>query len=137
MAELSLAEKLAAARADKAKREEAKQAERDAAELERLELEDRFEKELGPMGRAFAIVDASELGEGHIVLKLGEDVLWNAFKASKMNVVDVDTFVMPNVAHPTRDDYRKIVKRRPFIADRCAAALAKLYGADADEKAGK
>ena len=138
MAELSLNERLAAARAEKAKREEARQAERNAAELAKLELEEKLEKELGgPLGRAFAIVDVSELGEGHVAVKLGLDVLWNTFKASKMSVADVDAFVAPCVAHPSVDEYRAIIRRRPYIADRCAAALAKLYGADADEKAGK
>ncbi len=136
--ELSLQERLAKAREAKAKREAKAQQDREAAELARLELEERLEAQLGgPVGRAFAIVDASEIGEGHIAVKLGEDVLWNAFKASKMNVVDVDAFVTPCVVHPTVDDFRKIVKRRPFIADRCATALAALYGAEATATAGK
>ncbi len=135
---LTVAERLAAKRKDAAKREEAVQAERDAAELAKLELEERFEKELGGRkGQAFMIVDASDLGEGHIVLKLGEDVLFNAFKASKMNVVDTEMFVVPCLAYPAVDEYRKITKRRAFIADRCASALGVLYGVRTEAEAGK
>jgi hypothetical protein len=134
----TVAERLSAKRADAAKREVARQAERDAAELAKLELEERFEKELnGRRGQAFEIVDVSDLGEGHIIVKLGEDVLFNAFKASKMNVVDIDAFVTPCVVYPSIDQYRQTVKRRSFIADRCANALGTLYGLKAESDAGK
>lgn len=134
----SVAERLAAKRAEAAKREVARQAERDAAELVKLDLEERFEKELnGHKGQAFMIVDVSDLGEGHIVVRLGEDVLFNAFKASKMNVVDIDAFVTPCVVYPSIDQYRQTVKRRAFIADRCANALGTLYGIKAEADAGK
>jgi hypothetical protein len=134
----TLLERLAAKRADAAKREIARQADRDAAELERLELEERFERELrGRKGQAFMIVDASDLGEGHVVVKLGEDVLFTSFTKSKMNVVDVDAFVTPCVVYPSLDQYRQIVKRRAFIGDRCASALGTLYGVKAAEDAGK
>jgi hypothetical protein len=134
----SVTERLAAKRAEAAKREVARQADRDAAELAKLDLEERFEKDLnGRRGQAFEIVDVSELGEGHIVVKLGEDVLFNAFKASKMSVVDLDAFVTPSLVYPSVDDYRKAVKRRPFIADRCANALGTLYGLKAEADAGK
>lgn len=134
----TVAERLAEKRANAAKRELAAQAAREAAELERLELEERFEVELqGRKGQAFAIVDASELGEGHIVVRLGDDVIFNAFKASKMNVVDVETFVAPCLVHPSLDAYRAIAKRRPQIAERCAAALGALYGVKTEAEAGK
>lgn len=136
--ERTVGERLAEKRAAKAKRDAEAEKERDASELERLELEERFEKELnGKRGRAFMIVDASDLGEGCIVLKLGEDVLWNTFSKSKMNVVDTDAFVVPCVVYPSVDQYRGITKRRAFIADRCASALATLYGVKADVEAGK
>ena len=135
---LSIVERLAAARVIKAARDVAIEGERQLAELQGLELEERFTKELGGRrGVAFMIVDASDLGEGHVVIKLGEDVLWNTFKASKMNVVDTDSFVCSCVVHPTVDAYRSIVKRRAFIGDRCASALATLYGVKAETDAGK
>ncbi len=107
-------------------------------ELVQLELEERFEKELnGRKGQAFMIVDASDLGEGFVVVKLGEDVLWTAFMKSKQTAMDIDIFVTPCVVYPSVDDYRKLTKRRAFLADRCATALATLYGVKADEAAGK
>jgi hypothetical protein len=117
--------KLAAARASKIAREEAAVAEAEAAEVERFELAERFETETGGReGRAFAIVDFSDLGEGFVVLRLGEGVLWKTFSASKMTVVDTDA-------------YRSLAARRGFVADRCAHALATLFGverADARKK---
>ncbi|MBA2683809.1 MAG: hypothetical protein H0U66_04905 [Gemmatimonadaceae bacterium] len=100
-------------------------------------MEDKYEDELGPINRAFVIVDASDLGEGFVVLKLGLDVQWNAFKASKMNVVDTDMFVAPCVVHPTLDAYHALVKRRAFVADRCAGALATLFGVKQGDDAKK
>jgi hypothetical protein len=130
-------EKLARARADQARRAEERAAEKEAAELEHFDLVSRFEKELGVLDRAFTIVDLSELGEGFVVLKLGEGVLWKTFVASKMDVVDTEAFVLPNVVHPSQDTYRDIARRRGFVATRCANALAELYGVKRKEDAGK
>lgn len=136
--ELTVAERLAASRALKAKRDADAEQEKQLAELEGLELEERFTSELnGKKGRAFMVVDVSDLGEGHIVLRLGEDVLWNTFKASKMNIIDTDAFVCSCVVYPSIDAYRSIVKRRGFVGDRCASALAALYGVKAETDAGK
>lgn len=129
---------LVEARKRKQAKEDERRAAAEAAELERLLLEEKLEKELGgPAGSMFAIVDVSELGEGCIAVKLGEDVHYATYKESKMNVVDTETFVLPNVVHPSKDDYRKIVARRPAIADRCALALAELYGIKLAVTAGK
>jgi len=139
-----LAERLAAARARKAVKESAKSVDRARSELEKLELEERFEKELGgPLGQAFAIVDASHVGEGFIAIKLGEDVLWNTYKSAVAsrkdgaNVVETESYVLPCVVHPSKDDYRKIVKRRPFLSDECALALSGLYGFKRKDEEGK
>jgi hypothetical protein len=112
----------------KAQREASRAKERAAADLERLELEDKFEEDIGPIGREFTIVDCSDTGDGFIVLKLGLDVQWNTFLASKMNAQDLDTFVVPCLLHPSVDQYRAIVKKRGAIAPRCGTALATLYG---------
>lgn len=131
------ADELATLRQNKARREETRAKERQAAELERLRLEERFEQEIGGLGRDFCIVDASDLGEGFVVLKRGESVLWTSFKKSKMNEVDVEGFVLPSVVHPAKDEYRKVVMRRPFVAERCANELGKLYGVKGKEDEGK
>lgn len=129
--------KLAVLRALAEEREAARAEARELAELEGLELECRFEKELGPKGQSFAIVDASELGEGFIVVKLGEEVLWKKYKSSKMEPGDTHDFVYPCVAHPSRERYVEIVARRPFLAERSASALATLYGVKLRTEEGK
>lgn len=134
----STAEKLAELQKRKAEREKAEADKRTAAEVEALELEERFTEKLGgDIGKAFTIVDVSDLGEGFVVLKLGADVEWNTFKSSKMNVVDLDTFLAPNVVHPTLDAFRQLAKRRAFVPERCATALATLYGCKVAADAGK
>lgn len=124
----SARDRLAIARKKAAKREEVLAAEADSAELERLELVEKFEQELGRDGRDFAVVDVSDLGEGHVVVKLGEPVLYKAFTNSKMTEMDIDAFVFPCVVHPTKDVYRKLAVRRPGAVQRCLLALSKLYG---------
>lgn len=134
----SVAEQLAEARQRKRDREAAAQADRDAAELEKLQLEERFEKELsGKVGKDFAIVDCSDLGKGFVVVKLGLDVHWKTFKSSKMDEVDVDSFVSPNVVHPSKDEFRKLVHERPAVGDRCAVELSHLFGLKRKEDEGK
>lgn len=132
------AEKLAELLKRKALRDEARDAAITDAKIERLELEERFAKELGgDVDKAFTIVDVSDLGEGFVVMKLGSDVEFTAFKASKMNVVDTDTFLAPNIVHPSLDAYRTLAKRRGAVPDRCTLALATLYGAKLKDDAGK
>lgn len=121
----------------KEEREKLREKARKAREAEVLQLEDRFETDLGPRGSAFEIVDSGELGEGCIVVKLGEEVLWKRFSASKMNPEDVEQFVKPLVVHPSREKYDEIVGRRGALAIRCAHALATLYGVKLEANAGK
>lgn len=135
----SPADELAELQKRKADREAARKVENTAAEIERLTLEEKFEAELGgAVGRTFAMVDVSGLGEGFVVLKLGEAALLNAFMAAKDNdAVTTEAFVLPNVVHPARDEYRKLVMRRPVVAARCAGALVELYGLKAKDDQGK
>ncbi len=131
---LTAREKLAKARARQAEREAKAAAEAEAAELERFELVERFERELnGREGREFTIVDVSALGEGFVVVKLGEDVLRKTFAASKMTEADIDAFVVPCVVHPSKEGYRKLVARRGWVADRCVLALSGLFGVKTKE----
>jgi len=132
------AQKLAELQKRKAERDAANEAAAVSARIERLELEEKFAEKLGgDVDKAFCIVDVSDLGEGFVVLKLGSDVEFSAFKASKMNVVDIDTFVAPNIVHPSLDAYRTLAKRRGAFPDRCVMALSGLYGYRAKEDAGK
>ncbi len=126
---VSVQDRLAARRVEQERRDAAAQEAADRAELARFDLRDKFEKETGgTVNKDFVIIDASELGEGHIVLKLGPSVLWKTFQASKMGLTDMDSFVVPCLLHPTKDEYREIVTRRQLIADTCTTALAGLYG---------
>lgn len=103
-------------------------------EAEVLELESRFESELGERGAAFEIVTSAD---GPIVVKLPEAVLTTRFLDSKVTAADVHDFVMPCVVHPSKDDYRAIVAKRPLVANRCATALLSLAGAKKESDAGK
>jgi hypothetical protein len=131
-------ERLKLARERKATRDAKLEDEKRLAELERLELEEKWEAETGGLhGRAFTIVDVSNLGEGFIVLRLGEDVLWQTFIKSKMTIMDQDAFVTACLLSPTKEAYRLIVKRRVLVADQCCQALARLYGHKQKEDEGK
>ncbi len=134
MSNVDVKEKLVAARAAKDAREKSKAEAAQARELESLELEEKYDKELGPRGAFFEIVDTIE---GPIVLKLGEAVLHTRFSESKVTAADIHEYVYPCVVHPTKEKYLEIVGRRPALALRCANALATLYGAKANADAGK
>jgi len=127
--------------ADLLKRREEREAARaekvKALKIERLELEERFEKELGPMGEQFAIVDATHCGEGFVVVKLGESVLHKQFMASKMEESDYHEFVFPTVVHPGKDQFTQMAARRPGLRAECAVALLSLYGVKLKGDAGK
>jgi hypothetical protein len=127
-------DRLAAARVAKEAKDVAAREAAAARELEVLELETRLEKELGPRGAYFEIVETLE---GPIAVKLGEAVLHTRFQASKIQDADVHEYVFPSVVHPTKEKYLEIVGRRPGVALRCANALATLYGAKANADAGK
>jgi hypothetical protein len=128
------AQKIARMRAEKLKRQETYAAADEAAQLEGLELEDRFTKELGRLGVAFAMVDATEQQEGFIVVKLGSDLAFRAYVDAvtvgegSPAAADLYAFVGPCVVHPTLEEYAEIVRRKGFIANRAAEALASLHG---------
>lgn len=132
---------VAARRAELIAKEEARQKDREAArqkaELELLEIVDKYETEIGPRGQRFQVIDATALGEGLIVLKLGEEVLWKRYTASKMTDADTFDFVFPCVVHPAKELFAEIVSRRGAIAGRCAKALGELYGLKFKEEEGK
>lgn len=127
-------ERLAKARDAKAKKEKAEAEAAEARELEVLELEASLEKEYGPRGTGFEIV---ETVEGPIAMKLGEAVLHTRFAGSKVDEPAIHEYVFPCVVHPAKERYAEIVARRPGIGLRCANALATLFGAKANADAGK
>ncbi len=126
--------RLAELRAAKEQREAMRAESAITREAEVLELESRFEGDLGERGAAFEIVTSAD---GPIVLKLPEAVLTTRFLESKVTAADVHDFVMPCVVHPSKDDYRAIIAKRPLVANRCATALLSLAGAKKESDAGK
>lgn len=119
--------KLATAREAKEKREEARDDAAGARELEALELEERFEKELGPRGSMFEIVETID---GPIVVKLGEAVLFKKFKASlggDPSLEEMHQFVWPCVVHPTVDKFNERTSLRPGLLVMCTDALVGLF----------
>lgn len=123
--------------AQKAEREKARAAAKAARAVEELELETRFDGELGPRGSQFEIIDSGDLGEGFLVVKLGEEVLWKRFTASKMTSEDANQLVRPCIVYPAKEKYDEITARRGALVNRCANALATLYGVQTEVSAGK
>lgn len=130
-------DRLAELRAKKDAIDAAREIARKAAEIEETELEVRFHDELGPRGSQFEIVNSGDLGEGCLVVRLGEDVLWKRFQSSKMTPEDAAALVRPCIVYPTLPKYDEITARRSFLATRCANALATLYGVKLEANAGK
>jgi hypothetical protein len=131
------AKRLEELRANKERREAERRAEAERLELELLELEEKSEAEGLARGRDFEIIDCREHGEGIVAVKRGLAVVHKKFVNSKQTDTDLDHYVTPNLIAPDAKKYREIVERRPFIAIRCANALATLYGMKKGEDAGK
>lgn len=139
MLDEDLEKRLAAARERKADRDkEAEKADK-LRELERLELEERFAKEVGPLGEKFTLVDAG--ARGTIALVLGLNVLHKQFnasiddnqkKGSKTGVTEenCNKFVRPCVKHPSLEEFKSIVEDHPGVLYTCAGALGALYDAN-------
>lgn len=127
-------QKIARLTAEKAKRAEA-YAEADAeAKLAGLELEERFTKELGRAGVAFAMVDATEQEEGFIVVKPGTDLSFRAYidavttAEGAPDAATIHAFVAPCVVHPSPEAFADLSRRKGFLGFRCAEALSSLHG---------
>lgn len=121
-------EKRTRLRALDAERGKARAAAKQDAEIAVLELRDRFERELGPEGQAYAMFDASSVGEGIFVVKLGEGILYTTFMESKLTPVDRYDFVAPCVVYPSRSDYDRAQARRPGLNVELSNRLAGLFG---------
>lgn len=139
-----LAEEKAELLKEHAQRAEAHALERTKAEVACLRLEKKLAAELGREGVDFAIVFDPDLGEdGLIAVKLGADL---AFRKYLDAVTTTDGgvepealfhFVAPALVHPTQERYTEIVRRRGFLANRAADALASLHRVQAKKREGK
>lgn len=135
ISEETQAERLARLREEKAKRDRAWSDKQAEAEIRGLELEAKYSAELGRAGVDFAIVDATEHGEGFIVVKLGEDLLFRKYldvvastESGLADPAELHNFVSPSLVYPDQATYASIVRRRGFLANRAADALAALHG---------
>lgn len=119
---------LAELKAAKAAREQSRAIQVEALQVKALELEEKFEKELGPIGVAFEVVDVSDLLLDPIVVKRGLAVTFKQFSNSKVNEEDVDAYVTASLVHPPIEEYRKTINAHPALGIRCALAVSKLHG---------
>ena len=144
----TLEERLALAQKRKAEREAKADAADQARELERLELEEKYEKELGPVGEKFVIVAAAH--RGSIVLKLGTNVLFKQFESGTeanqkkgfggptgITEETCTQFVKPNVVHPSVKEFLSIVDELPGVLYTCTGMLKALYDGDRAKARGK
>lgn len=134
---LTIDEEFARELAKREQREKARVDARKRNRLEGLKLESKYEDELGPIGVEFQIIDASELGEGFIVVRRAEEVLWKRYMASKQTPADEHELVLPCVVHPAKEKYLEIIGRRAFVESRCATAIGALQGVRTRHEEGK
>lgn len=114
-----------------------REARRADLEVEALELELRLEGEIGPKGKMFDVVDVSDLLESPIGIRLGDSVLHKRFTTSKMTQEDAEAYVAPCVVHPSKEKFLELAQMHPAVVDRCAGALAALFGLKIRDNAGK
>jgi hypothetical protein len=120
-------------------REAAEIEQRKRRELAILELEDRLTRELGRRGEDFEIIDGGPVGP--LAVRLGEGVTWKRYRAKvradEDTQEDMIAFVSACMAYPDAATFREACNSRPFLWDRCADQLIKLFGAWEGKKKGK
>lgn len=136
--ELTSDEKRARVVAAKRQKETLEEERKLDAEFARLELEERFTRELGgPEGQQFAIYDATRVGEGLFVVKLGPSILWRTYWDSQMTEVDRSDLVSACIVHPSKEDYLAARSRRLGIDAELTKLLAELNGVQITKTQGK
>lgn len=128
-----------------AAREAEKDRKRKLHEIEGLALIEKYETELGPKDEQFKMIDLGSIGEGFVVVKLGEAVLQKKLEASvaalKKDAVlpesALDQYVSFCVVHPPIDKFRLLCARRPNVLGRAANALSALFGVQREQDEGK
>lgn len=141
----TLDEELAAAHERHEAREKAETQRKKQHELAGLKLIEKFEAEIGPRRSKFTMVDLGDIGEGFVVMKLGDAVIQKKFESAiaklkdkeKLDEQSIDQYVTPCVVHPSESEFRALCGRRYNLWSRCASALAKLYGVKRDDDEGK
>lgn len=118
--------------------------ERLAADVACLELEAKLAAEHGKEGVDFAIVFDPDLGDdGLIAVKLGSDLAFRKYidaVSTAEGGVDAENlfhFTAAALVHPSVEQYTQIIRRRGFLANRTADALASLHRVRAKKIEGK
>lgn len=118
----------------------------DLQELEQLEYENgirelvaKLETDIGKRGVSFEIVESVA---GPVAVKLGDAVCYTKFlEATEGSGVihpsDIQDFVLPNLAHPTREKYIAMCSAYGGLPYAVWPMLSRLYRGERDKLAGK
>lgn len=116
------------------------------AELEQLEQEKRvrdlvaeLEPKLGKRSVHFEVIDTLA---GPVAVKLGEGIVYMKFldalnSDGGLHLADMQDFILPNLAAPSRDEYVKMCTTHAGLPLQVWPELSKLYRAQKDRQAGK
>lgn len=123
-------EQLAAAREQRAEispEEQLAIAERDLRDDEAL---DKFEREVGRIGTEIQIVRSSV---GAVIVKRPHMATYRKWQASLTRDsddpgADEINLVRPNVLHPSKEEFDRLIERQPFLLSRCTSAVCELAG---------
>jgi len=135
--EMSLEDRLAKVREAKAKKADAAAKLAEALEVEDFELEERFEQSTGgKRGERFEILYFGSDG-GFVVVERGPGILFQNLSKSKVQLEDVSTFVLPQIAHPEKEEFKRRAFEMHGMWNACAEALTKLHKIHAIDLQGK
>lgn len=130
-------EKLARLRRERQERESARDDARIDRELEKEELIAKFERELGPRGSEFQILDTRLPGDPLVVIKRPQKVQWTKWEQSKQTPVDKYDLVAPSVVHPSVEAFGDLLQKRAGIETTITNLMAPMMGLFEAEEAGK
>lgn len=120
--------------AKRAEREKADAARVADYELQVLELEEKFSADGSRRGQQFEILELDDIAEPPIVLRVnfpGVRAVQKAFTSSKQEDADADALAVACLVHPSPEDFRAIIGRRPLVMDYVLATVSKLLGGTA------
>jgi len=136
--------KLDELRKQRQKRDDAREAKRRENEIQELELEAKYEKELGPRGVAWNLIDLTNLDEGFVVVKAGDTKEHKQFTAAVGRAKDKPipdeafvAYVVPALVYPPREAFLAIASKRHEVWARAANAIGDLQGFVQRENSGK
>lgn len=100
-------------------------------ELKEAEELDKFEREVGKVGKEIDIVQSDV---GAVILKRPTMTTYRRFQDSgKVETKDFEQLVRPCVLYPSRAEFDQLVEQRPMLLAHCADACIALAGLRASE----